>query len=138
MFKTIEKALFLHEVDLFSLAQTEHLGELAAVCRSREAGAGETLFRAGDACKSLLIIVEGRVRLGSDEAAPVASKGSTLDARAFLADSPHTASAQVLDDSVLLEISSEDFSDILTAEPELCLALLKYTARKGQAPAQNP
>lgn len=131
MFKTIEKVLFLHEVDLFSLAQTEHLGELAAVCRPREFRAGEILFRDGEPCKSLLIVVEGRIRLGDDEAAPTASKGSTLDEWAFLAESPHAASACVLEDSVLLEISSEDFTDILMAEPELCLALLKYLARHG-------
>ena len=131
MFKTIERVLFLHEVDLFSLAQTEHLGELAAVCRPRQASAGETLFRAGEPSKSLLIIVDGRVRLGDGEASPVLSRGEPLDEKAFLSDTFHAADAQVIDDALLLEISFEDFKDVLTAEPELGLALLQYAVRRN-------
>ena len=131
MFKRIEKVLLLHEVELFSLALTEHLGELAAVCQVREVRTGKILFEPGAPCKTLRILVEGRVRLGQGEKAREASGVSSLDEWAFLAEAAHSCRAEALQDSVLLEISFEDLSDILTAEPELCLALLRYTARQG-------
>ncbi|MEE8586547.1 MAG: Crp/Fnr family transcriptional regulator [Acidobacteriota bacterium] len=132
MFKTIEKVLLLHEVDLFSLAQTEHLGELAAVCQVREVQVGKILFKAGEPSKRLRILVEGRVRLGEGEEVRELSSVSSLDEWAFLAEAGHSCRAEAVQDSVLLEISFEDLSDILTAEPELCLALLRYLARQGQ------
>ncbi len=131
MFKTIEKVLLLHEVELFSLALTEHLSELAAVCQVREVPTGKVLFEEDDPCSKLLVLVEGRVRLGQGGNARQASTVSSLDEWAFLAEAAHSCRAEALEDSVLLEISFEDLSDILTAEPELCLALLRYTARQG-------
>lgn len=131
MYKTIEKVLLLHEVELFSLALTEHLGELAAVCRTKEVRRGEALFRQGEPCKSLLVLAAGRVRLGDGEQAREVSEVCSLDEWAFLAEEAHCCHAEALENSVLLEISFEDLSDILIAEPELCLALLRHNARQG-------
>ena len=131
MFKTIEKVLLLHEVQLFSLAQTEHLGELAAVSQPRQVAAGEVLFEAGQPCRKLLILVKGRVRLGEGEGAAEYANGSSLDDWAFLAEAKHSRTARAVQDSIVLELAHEDLIDILTAEPELCLALLRYLARQG-------
>lgn len=131
MYKTIEKVLLLHEVELFSLALTEHLGELAAVSRTKEVRAGQALFEQGEPCTALLVLVDGRVRLEEGENAQEASEVCSLDEWAFLAEAAHSCRAEALEDSVLLEITFEDLNDILTAEPELCLALLRHLARQG-------
>lgn len=133
MYKTIEKVLILHEIDVFSLAATEHLGKLAIVCRTRQVTRGEVIYEAGASCKTLHILVSGKIELGSPNGRRAISESCCLDFWAFFAESPHYSKAQALSDCVLFELDFHEVSDILTAEPELSLAILKFLARQGRA-----
>ncbi|HSR70720.1 MAG TPA: cyclic nucleotide-binding domain-containing protein [Acidobacteriota bacterium] len=126
---TIERVLRLHEIDLFRLAATEHLGELAAVCQELTLDAGEILFEVDEPSSHLNILIEGKMQLQNGEIGePRVVELASLDPWAFFARSTHRMTAQALEKCKLFRIAHEDLVDILTAEPDLCLALLRHLA----------
>ncbi|HSR49427.1 MAG TPA: cyclic nucleotide-binding domain-containing protein [Acidobacteriota bacterium] len=133
---TIERVLRLHEIELFRLAATDHLGELAAVCQELTLDAGEILFEVDEPSTHLNILIEGKMQLanGGREGHRQVVELASLDPWAFFAQSRHSLTAQALEECKLFRISYEDLVDILTAEPDLCLALLRHLARQQSPP----
>ncbi len=137
MFKTIEKVLLLQDIDIFSFASTRHLAELAQVCRGRTVQPAEVIFDRGDECQTLYLLVEGTVDLTDEQGSRRPARKQCLDLWDFFSEGRHAMRAEATDEGTLLEVTYEDVMDILTAEPELSIALLKYLARAGRALASG-
>lgn len=128
MLTTIEKVLLLQDLDLFSLATTEHLAQLAALCRESNPGRDEIIFRQADPCSKFYLLVEGKVSL-QDGAQSLIVEKCGLDFWSFFAQTQHRMTARAVEECVVLAAGSEDVVDLLTAEPEFCWAILRYLAR---------
>jgi CRP-like cAMP-binding protein len=131
MATTIEKVLALQDLEIFTFASTEHLAELAALCEQIEIAPGEVLFEQGRAPVRVYFLVEGRVNMLHEHKNTTVEK-CALDFWSVLGESEHAAAAQTLDTCSLLSASLDDFADLMTAEPEFCLAILKQVARLGR------
>lgn len=132
MLTHIEKVLLLQDLDLFSLVSTEHLSHLAALCAEMEAEANSVLFKQGDPCLKLHLLVEGRVSLQDGVGASVLVEKCGLDFWSFFAHQPHLFTARCLEKCTVLSVAFEDLGDLLTAEPEFCWAILRYLAQLGR------
>jgi len=131
MLTTFEKVLLLQDVAFFSAVQSEHLAQLAAVSRDLEASRGSFLFREGDPSGLLYFLVSGKIQLECDSGVPWEFAGNTLEPWAFFSGSPHKFSARVLEPSRLLAVTHEDFLNLMIAEPEFSVAVLKHLAVQG-------
>jgi len=131
MLTTIEKILFLQDLGMLSFAATDHLAQLAPLCREETYPAGETLFRKGDPHSELCLLVQGRVRLEDSENQETVEK-CALDFWSCLAQDAHEVTARSVEDSTVLWVPFEDLVDLLASEPELSWAILKYHATTGR------
>ncbi len=133
MLPTIEKVLLLQDLGILSFASTDHLAQLATLCQANTYPADETLFRKGEPHSELFLLVEGRVSLET-EANPETVEKCALDFWSCLAQSAHEVSAKCVDDCTVLLVSFEDLVDILSSEPDLSWAILRYLASSRPKP----
>src|SRR5512134_2526670 len=97
--------------------------------------AGTVLFHEGDEGDYMYIVQSGRVAIKKrvkDGEAVLATmeKGDFFGEMAILERLPRSASAEVTEEGDLIVISSEEFGDMIKANPEIAVRLLrKYSIR---------
>lgn len=123
-----EKVLLLQDLDFFSLAHTEHLTDFAALCEVHETPKGSVLFRKGELCLSLYLLVRGKVTLQSGSGTTETAEKDVLDCRAFFAQRPHEYTAQSVEDCTILTVGFPEFEELVIAEPEFCWAVTRSLA----------
>ena len=132
MLTVIEKVLQLQDLDLFEFVYTEHLAQLASICRETEVTEGTVLFREGETSGRFHMVVGGKVALEvSGELVGFVIQGG-LDVWSSFAGRPHRFTAKALETTTLLTVTYEDLVDLLTTEAEFCWAITKKLARLGQ------
>lgn len=131
MLSVFEKVLLLQDLEFFAFAHTEHLSDFAALCKLVEVGKSSVLFRRGDPCPSLYLLVRGKVTIETDSGDAETVHSDVLDCWAFFAQRPHRYTAQSLEECTLLMVSFQDLAELMTAEPEFCWALTRQLARRA-------
>lgn len=133
MLTTIEKVLLLQDEELFQFVYTEHLSHLAAIAKESAVKPGVMLFREGEPCRMINIVVEGLVRVEQGGRLVREVQKGGLDCWSFFSESSHYFSATTVKHTQILSVSFEGFTDLLTAEPEFCWAILKRLAWQGRS-----
>jgi CRP-like cAMP-binding protein len=97
---------------------------------------GDVLFREGDEGEHMFILQSGkvaikkRVRDGSEAVLAVLEKGDFFGEMALLERLPRSATAEVAEDGDLIKIDNEVFGDMIKANPEIAIRMLrKYSIR---------
>ncbi len=96
---------------------------------------GSVLFREGDAGDEMYIVQSARVAIkkkvkDGDTVLATLEKGDFFGEMAILERLPRSASAEVVEDGDLIVISSEVFGDMIKANPEIAIRMLrKYSIR---------
>lgn len=121
----IEKVVALREVDLFGSCSAEQILQLAAIAAERRLSRGEVVYRPSEPAQALFCVVEGRVRVGDDEAAP----GEAFGVLDILSGRLRAGSAVALEDSLVLEIATDDFFDLLSNSVEIVKAIFRQLTR---------
>jgi NTE family protein len=86
---------------------------------------GTTVFRAGERCDAIFLILSGRceTRLPDDDGIgrieDVYGPGDMLGARALLTHGPHRATATVITHCVLLRLPAEELTSLFALDPSL-------------------
>ena len=131
MLTTIEKVLFLQDVDIFEFTSTEDLAHIAAITEEIEFQAGEVIFKEDEIPDSMYIVIEGNVSLtrGSQEVM-VAKDKDFFGTWALFDDEPRVATATTLEKSLLLRIDKEDFVDLLADYVAITQSILKSLVKR--------
>jgi CRP-like cAMP-binding protein len=97
---------------------------------------GEVLFQEGDEGEEMFIIQSGRVAIkkrvkdGTVTTLAVLEKGDFFGEMALLERLPRSATAEVIEEGDLIKINNEIFGDMLKANPEIAIRMLrKYSIR---------
>jgi len=96
---------------------------------------GAVLFKEGEEGEEMFIIQSGRVAIKKkvkegDTTLAVLEKGDFFGEMALLERLPRSASAEVIEDGDLIKISNEIFGDMIKANPEIAIRMLrKYSIR---------
>lgn len=131
MLTTIERVLLLQDLDLFRFATTEHLAQLAALCQDLEFPAGKVLAPDDLPENHLFLAVRGALRsVGNGSEVRSLLSRKPLNLWEFFAGTQLRAKFETAEDSLLLVVPREEMEDLLSAEPELCMALLKHMAQE--------
>ena len=131
MISTIEKVLFLKGVDLFSQIPGEDLAQVAQIAKELYFEKGSQIIKQGDVGDCLYLIIEGEVRVLSDdqEIARLGDKESVGE-MSILDAEPRSASVLAASDVVLLEIKQDDFYEMISERPEIAQGVIKVLTRR--------
>jgi CRP-like cAMP-binding protein len=131
MYTTIEKVIFLQNVEVFSQVPTGQLAALAAIAEEIQVLKNDVVYRENDAPDALYLVLEGEVRLhrGEQEIA-VAGGGEAFGAWALFDDEPRVVRATAKTDVRLLRIDKDDFFDLLADNIEVTQSILKSMVKR--------
>ncbi len=129
----------LKRLKLFEGCTEEALEQLLnQPCRRQEYAAGKLIVRAGDPCRSLMILVEGQAeaKMMSEEGREVLVdrlKAPMLMAPAFLYTAQNTIPVEVtaMTNCAVWYINREAFFDFMRAEPTVLRAFLQVLSQRG-------
>ena len=131
MLTTVEKVIFLQDIDIFEFTSTEDLAHIAAITDEVQFQAGETIFEEGEISDAMYMVIEGKVRLTrGDQEVMVAQKKDVFGTWALFDDEPRVASAKTLENSRLLHIDKEDFIDLLADHVAITQSVLKTMVKR--------
>ena len=120
-------------IPLLAQLDDEETFEIVRSCRHRALAAGETLFRQGDDGRSLFFIESGRIRIVLDAAPeqPIAEFGAreAFGELALISPAPRAATAVVLEDAVLYELSESDFDLLKQSGNPAAFKLIRALSR---------
>ncbi len=131
MLTTVEKVIFLQDIDIFEFTSTEDLSHIAAITDEIEYKAGEQICTERSIPDAMYMVFEGRVRLtrGGQELM-IAGHKDTFSTWALFDDEPLVATATAVEDTRLLRINKEDFIDLLADHVKITQSILKTLVKR--------
>lgn len=126
---------------IFSGLTAHELEELAQLCKVRRVVADEFIFWEGDAPEWFYLLAEGKIKvikhssLGKEFIIAFFGPGEMFGEVAVFENQSYPASAQAVEDSVILGIRHRDFLAFLAERPEVALKIIGILGgrlREGQ------
>lgn len=124
-------AAVLRDVPIFDGLGDTALERLAARCVPRAVGGGFTLFRAGERCAGLYMVLEGRVRIyrtspeGREQTIAVEGPGRPVAELPLFDDGPYPASAVTMTPSRLVFLPRGDFEHAFRTDPDVAAGVVR-------------
>lgn len=122
----------LDRVGLFSGLDEEQVLRLAGACGHATYAAGETIFREGDPCTEMFLILEGTVEIrmsGNEQPVGTVSDGEVLGEVAALTGGDHSATAIAATDVDAGILTKTDLNGIVRLRPGIGVILYRNLAR---------
>jgi len=131
MLTTVEKVIFLRDIDIFEHTKTEDLAHIALITGEEEVEDGHIVFREGDISDSMYLVIEGRIRLTRDgEEVMIAERKDVFGSWTLFDDEPRVVTATALEDCHLLKVDKEDFIDLLADHVQITESILRTMVRR--------
>jgi len=103
MFTTIEKVIFLQNVDVFSHVVTEQLAYIAAIAEEVSYLEKDVIFEVNQESDSMFVVAGGKVKLDRDgEEITTVGEKEAFGTWSLFDDEPRVATATAVEDSLLL------------------------------------
>jgi len=126
MLTTVEKVIFLQEIDIFENTLTEDLAHIAIIAEEMELPKDLTVFKEGDISDAMYMVISGKVGLTREKKEVlVATTRDAFGSWALFDDEPQVVTATLLEDSALLKIDKEDFVDLLSDHVQISQSIMK-------------
>ncbi len=129
-------AELLRRVSIFASLDDDALERLAVHCASRRVGAGHVLFTAGEPCRGLFVLAEGRVRVfrlspeGREQALRVELPGNAVAELPLFDGGAYPASAVTTEASRLLFLPRDAFEGLIRGNPDFAMAVMGALGRR--------
>jgi CRP-like cAMP-binding protein len=131
MITTLEKVIFLQEVDVFESLKTEDLAHLASIAEVLEFPANHVIFAEGGAGDSMYLVMEGQVRLHQqNQDVMVARAKDSFGTWSLFDDELRVVTATTLEQSRLLRVDKEDFTDLLADNVRITQGVMKSLVQR--------
>ncbi len=131
MLTTVEKVIFLQDVDIFEHTLTKDLAHIAVITDEIEFGKDHIIFREGDIPDAMYMVIEGRVRLVRDgKEILTALNKDVFGTWALFDDEPRVVTATTMESSNLLRIEKEDFIDLLADHVQITQSIMKTMVQR--------
>ncbi|MFC4306140.1 Crp/Fnr family transcriptional regulator [Cohnella boryungensis] len=121
---------WLRKVSLFQHLKDDQLESILRISRRRTFPAGTTLFREKDTGLTFYVILEGSIKLftksgnGEEKVLSLVAGGESFGELSLLDGRPRSASAQTLEKTIVLELSTEQFMSLLENHFDITRAIL--------------
>lgn len=128
---TIERVIFLQNIELFADIPSEQLAHLAGITQSFTANAGEMLFEEGDRSQSMYILINGNVQLyRNNRLRKELTDAEAIGVWSFFDGEERLVTATCKEESHFLVIDRIDFFDLLEDRVQLSQGLLAYFVKR--------
>jgi len=129
MFTTIEKVIFLQNVDVFSHVATEQLAYIAAIAEDVSYLESDVVYEINQESDALFVVAEGKIRIHHEgEEITTVGAREAFGTWSLFDDEPRVATATAAEDSRLLRVDRDDFHELLSDHTEITQAVLKNVA----------
>jgi CRP-like cAMP-binding protein len=128
--------MVLRRVPLFRQLRDETIDMIAERAVTRRVSKNTMLFREGEACRGLYIVVDGSIRIyrstpdGQEQTLMVEGPKKTPAELTLFDASPYPASAQAAEDSTVLFLLLQDFQQLYHEHPEIADAVIMELGRR--------
>jgi CRP/FNR family transcriptional regulator/CRP/FNR family cyclic AMP-dependent transcriptional regulator len=122
---------FLTKVPLFSKLNEEQLNKVAEICQKRTIRAGTVLFREKEQGNTFYIVYSGSAKIyttgatGEEKILSVFHAGESFGELSLLDGKPRSASAQTLEDSVMITLVGSHFLSLLKDHFDITLCIMQ-------------
>jgi CRP/FNR family cyclic AMP-dependent transcriptional regulator len=131
MFTTVEKVIFLQDIDIFESTTTENLAHIAAITEEVEFKKDQIIFKEGEFSDALYLVIDGQVRLERENRlVRIAKRKDVFGTWTLFDDEPRVVTATTLEDTHLLKIDKEDFFDLLADHVQITQEILKTMTKR--------
>ena len=130
MRKEIDIRQLVRHQPLFQELDDSQIARLMLGVREIRAEKGTDLFRRGDPCDGMYVMVFGRCKLfvtsaqGSEKVIEIVHAGQSFGEAVMFLRRPYPLSAQLLEDSMVLHVSEKVISDAIEQDPAFARHLL--------------
>lgn len=109
--------------------------ELLQISKFAIRRAGTVLFRRGDPCAGLFLILSGRVRMVLEPSIAVLPErvlgpGCVLGLPSVMAGAPYSLTAEVVEDAELAHVTQQELTECLRRNPERCFEVMEMLSRE--------
>jgi CRP-like cAMP-binding protein len=121
----------LRRLPLFTDLTEDELAVIAARTTVRAFDQGEIVFSEGDACRELLIVREGSVKLlktapnGRQQLLSIERTGNSLSEISVFDGQPYPATAETMTATTLLRLEADSFRKICLRHPAVAMKVIK-------------
>jgi len=127
---TIEKILFLKNVDIFSETIPESLLSVASIANEFSVAKGEEIFAEGDPSVYLYLVVSGEIRITRKEREIfLAGANESFGLVGLVEERRRATGATALSDSTLLRIAHSDLFDLMEDYPTITRGVLRSISK---------
>lgn len=126
----------LSRIPLFASVPADDLAPMAGLWKTRTMEDGQVIFSIGSPARAVYLIRTGKVTISAwtedhqEVVLTSLSDGDFFGELAVLGGTPHSANARVAGRTELLEMSKQDFLDLLKRKSELSLSVMTLLARR--------
>lgn len=131
MLTTVEKVIFLQEIDIFEFTSTEDLAHIAAITEEVSFKPDAVISQEGEIGDAVYVVLQGQVRIESGgEEIMMARKKDSFGVWSLLDRAPNVATARAVEETRLLKIDREDFVDLLPDHINITQSIFKALVKK--------
>lgn len=135
-FSTAEKIEILKTTEVLGALGEQALGDLAGFLHTRKYGAGDTVFRRGEPGRSLMVVVQGRIKItnfsseGKELLLNQMARGEVLGEIALLDGEPRSANAVAVEGAEVLVLDRREFIDYLERSSTVATELIRLLCKR--------
>jgi CRP/FNR family transcriptional regulator, dissimilatory nitrate respiration regulator len=128
----------LQNLPMFGELPRKDLNRIAAATSRLRAPTGTVLFRRGEPCAGVYVIVYGQVKLaahgtdGAEKILEILGPGQTFGEPLMFLDQPHMSFAETLADSLLLVVGKAAVLATISSNPRFAQSMLASLAQRLQ------
>jgi NTE family protein len=131
----IDRIHFLKRCSLFAALSDWELQSIARLTRLVEVKRDEVVFKTGDAAAAFYIVISGKFEVFAGEGLRrqvlvYLKQGSYFGEMSLIADQPHSATVAARSDSLVLEISKDNFKRIVENNAAVSLEISRVLSRR--------
>lgn len=122
---------FLSKVPLFSMLNEDQLNKVANICHKRSIRAGTVLFKEKESGNTFYIVFSGSAKIyttgntGEEKILSVFHAGESFGELSLIDDKPRSASAQTLQDSVMITLVGNHFLELLKDHFDITFGIMQ-------------
>lgn len=120
----------LKKVSLFSNLNDDQLDHILRIAHRKSLAAGTVLFHEKEAGTTFYVVLSGTIKIftrssgGAEKVISVMHPGDSFGEQSLIDGRPRSASAQTLENTVVLEISSQSFMELLREHFDITRGIL--------------
>ncbi|MDQ1912378.1 Crp/Fnr family transcriptional regulator [Paenibacillus sp. GD4] len=122
---------FLTKVPLFANLNTDQLASIGAICSKKSFKTGTILFQEKEPGSIFYIVYSGSVKVytravtGEEKILSTFNAGDSFGELSLIDGKPRSASAQTLEDSVLITLAAQNFLELLRSNFDISLVIMR-------------